>query len=88
MSNIEIVENLKLKKEILFKEIGKVIIGQKGIVEYLTISLLCRGHVLLIPGLAKTLLIKTLSDALETKFNRIQFTPDLMPSDITGHRNY
>ena len=86
MSNIEIVENLKLKKESLFKEIGKVIIGQKGIVEYLTISLLCRGHVLLegVPGLAKTLLIKTLSDALELKFNRIQFTPDLMPSDITG----
>jgi MoxR-like ATPase len=86
MSNIEIVENLKLKKESLFNEIGKVIIGQKGIVEYLTISLLCRGHVLLegVPGLAKTLLIKTLSDALELKFSRIQFTPDLMPSDITG----
>ena len=86
MSNIEIVENLKLKKESLFQEIGKVIIGQKGIVEYLNISLLCRGHVLLegVPGLAKTLLIKTLSDALELKFNRIQFTPDLMPSDITG----
>ncbi len=86
MGNIEIVENLKLKKESLFNEIGKIIIGQKGIVEYLFISLLCRGHVLLegVPGLAKTLLIKTLSDALELKFSRIQFTPDLMPSDITG----
>ena len=86
MNKIELVENLKNKKEILFSEIGKNIIGQKDIIDYLFISILCRGHVLLegVPGLAKTLLIKTLSDALELKFNRIQFTPDLMPSDITG----
>ncbi len=86
MNNIELVEKLKSKKELLFTEISKVIIGQHAIVEDLFISLLCRGHVLLegVPGLAKTLLIKTLSDALELKFNRIQFTPDLMPSDITG----
>ena len=86
MNKIELVENLKNKKEILFSEIGKNIIGQKDIIDYLFISILCKGHVLLegVPGLAKTLLIKTLSDALELKFNRIQFTPDLMPSDITG----
>jgi len=86
MNNIELVEKLQIKKQSLFDEIGKIIIGQRDIIEHLFISLLCRGHVLLegVPGLAKTLLIKTLSDALELKFNRIQFTPDLMPSDITG----
>ena len=86
MNNIELVEKLQNKKQLLFTEIGKVIIGQHDIIDHLFISLLCRGHVLLegVPGLAKTLLIKTLSDALELKFNRIQFTPDLMPSDITG----
>ena len=86
MNNIELVEKLQNKKKLLFSEIGKVIIGQYDIIDHLFISLLCRGHVLLegVPGLAKTLLIKTLSDALELKFNRIQFTPDLMPSDITG----
>ena len=66
--------------------VSKVIIGQKDVIDHLFIALLCRGHVLLegVPGLAKTLLIKTLSDVLDLKFNRIQFTPDLMPSDITG----
>jgi MoxR-like ATPase len=68
------------------KEIAKVIIGQDDIIEQLIISLFARGHVLLIgvPGLAKTLLIRTLAKALELKFNRIQFTPDLMPGDISG----
>ena len=86
MDNIQLVEKLHTDKEKLFQEIAKVIIGQKEIVEHLFISLLCRGHVLLegVPGLAKTLLIKTLSDAMDLSFNRIQFTPDLMPSDITG----
>jgi len=67
-------------------EIGKVIIGQDAIIEQLLVSLLARGHCLLIgvPGLAKTLLIKTLADVLDLKFSRIQFTPDLMPSDISG----
>lgn len=70
----------------LRKEIAKVIIGQDAIVEHLLIALLARGHCLLVgvPGLAKTLLIRTLSQVLDLKFNRIQFTPDLMPSDITG----
>ena len=67
-------------------EIGKVIIGQNEIIEQLLISLFSNGHCLLIgvPGLAKTLLIRTLARALDLKFHRIQFTPDLMPSDITG----
>ncbi len=67
-------------------EIGKVIVGQEQIIDQVFVSLLCRGHVLLVgvPGLAKTLLIRTLSDALHLDFSRIQFTPDLMPSDITG----
>ena len=86
MDNIQLVEKLQTDKDKLFQEISKIIIGQKEIVEHLFISLLCRGHVLLegVPGLAKTLLIKTLSDAMDLSFNRIQFTPDLMPSDITG----
>lgn len=68
------------------KEIGQVIIGQEDIIEQLLISIFAKGHVLLIgvPGLAKTLLIRTLSQALDLNFSRIQFTPDLMPGDITG----
>jgi len=86
MDNIQLIEKLNSDKEKLFNEISKVIIGQKEIIEQLFVSLLCKGHILLegVPGLAKTLLIKTLANALDLKFNRIQFTPDLMPSDITG----
>lgn len=71
---------------LLKKEIGKVIIGQEEVIEQLLISIFANGHSLLIglPGLAKTLLVKTISEVLDLKFNRIQFTPDLMPSDITG----
>jgi MoxR-like ATPase len=67
-------------------EISKVIVGQDAVVEQLLVALFSRGHCLLVgvPGLAKTLLIKTLADVLELSFSRIQFTPDLMPSDITG----
>ncbi|MAQ93901.1 MAG: AAA family ATPase [Rhodothermaceae bacterium] len=67
-------------------EVGRVVIGQEDAVEGLVVALLARGHALLVgvPGLAKTLLIRTLADALELSFRRIQFTPDLMPSDITG----
>jgi MoxR-like ATPase len=67
-------------------EIGKVIIGQNAIVEQLIIAMFARGHVLLIgvPGLAKTLLIRTLSRAMDLNFSRVQFTPDLMPGDISG----
>ena len=86
MENIKIVEDLNNSKDKLFDMISNVIIGQREIIDHLFIALLCRGHVLLegVPGLAKTLLIKTLAEALDLKFNRIQFTPDLMPSDITG----
>ncbi len=70
----------------LSTEISKKIIGQDEVIKMIFVCLLCRGHALLVgvPGLAKTLLIRTLADALELDFNRIQFTPDLMPSDITG----
>ena len=77
---------LNQKYKLLKEEIAKVIIGQDAVVEKLLISILCNGHSLLVgvPGLAKTLLIKTLSESLDLGFKRIQFTPDLMPSDITG----
>ncbi|HEX2026572.1 MAG TPA: MoxR family ATPase [Nitriliruptorales bacterium] len=67
-------------------EVGKVVVGQEGVVSGLVVALLVRGHVLLegAPGLAKTLLVKTLSAALDLQFKRVQFTPDLMPADITG----
>ncbi|MCX7937321.1 MAG: AAA family ATPase, partial [Chlorobi bacterium] len=67
-------------------QIARVIVGQERIIEQLLISLFARGHCLLVgvPGLAKTLLVRTLADTLDLKFSRIQFTPDLMPSDITG----
>ncbi|MCX7930644.1 MAG: AAA family ATPase, partial [Chlorobi bacterium] len=67
-------------------QIARVIVGQERIIEQLLISLFAQGHCLLVgvPGLAKTLLVRTLADTLDLKFSRIQFTPDLMPSDITG----
>ncbi len=79
-------EKLTQMKNDFMKEIGKVVIGQKDILEHLLIALLSQGHSLLVgvPGLAKTLIIKTLSDVLDLSFKRVQFTPDLMPSDITG----
>jgi MoxR-like ATPase len=80
------VEQLNSAYENIRKEIAKVIIGQDRVIELLLISLLSSGHCLLVgvPGLAKTLLISTLAGVMNLKFNRIQFTPDLMPSDITG----
>ena len=86
MDNIKIVQKLNDSRDELFDMISKVIVGQKEVINHLFVALLCRGHVLLegVPGLAKTLLIKTLADVLDLQFNRIQFTPDLMPSDITG----
>ena len=70
----------------LVSEIGKVIIGQRDVIDQMLAALFCGGHCLLVgvPGLAKTLLVKSLSEVLELSFKRIQFTPDLMPSDITG----
>ncbi len=84
--DVEAVEKLSLAVKQIKKEIAKVIVGQDQIINDLMVSLLARGHCLLVgvPGLAKTLLVKTLAEVLDLKFNRIQFTPDLMPSDITG----
>ncbi len=81
-----LAEALPVACKHLEKEISKVIVGQKEIIRNVLVCLLAQGHVLLIgvPGLAKTLLIRTLAKALELDFTRIQFTPDLMPSDITG----
>ena len=82
----ERMERLREARERVMGEGGKGIVGQREIVEQLLIALLCGGHCLLVgvPGLAKTLLINTLAKALDLSFSRIQFTPDLMPSDITG----
>jgi MoxR-like ATPase len=84
--DVELVEQLSDSVKNIKREIGKVIIGQEKIIDYFLIALLSKGHCLLVgvPGLAKTLLIKTLAEVLDLKFSRIQFTPDLMPSDITG----
>ena len=86
MSDVVAVNNLVEKYHQLKKEIGKVIIGQHEAVNFTLLSVFCGGHSLLIgvPGLAKTLLVNTVSDALGLNFKRIQFTPDLMPSDILG----
>jgi MoxR-like ATPase len=86
MKDLELVQELlKAKKEVV-QEIRKVIVGQDEVIENLLIALLCKGHCLFVgvPGLAKTLLVNTLSQTLSLGFSRIQFTPDLMPSDITG----
>ncbi len=84
--DVEEAQRLKEAYDSLRTEIAKVIIGQDAVIEHMLIALLSRGHCLLVgvPGLAKTLLIRTLAQVLDLKFNRIQFTPDLMPSDITG----
>ena len=81
-----VVEELSAAFHALSNEIGKVIVGQKDVVEQLLIGLFSRGHCLLVgvPGLAKTLLVSTLARILDLSFKRIQFTPDLMPADITG----
>ena len=86
MSDVEAVKDLVLKYDTLKIEIGKVIIGQHEAINFTLLSILCGGHSLLIgvPGLAKTLLVNSVSDALGLRFKRIQFTPDLMPSDILG----
>ncbi|MEE9161469.1 MAG: AAA family ATPase, partial [Candidatus Neomarinimicrobiota bacterium] len=86
MGNLELIKQLHASRKRLLDNVGKVIVGQRDILEHLFVAMLCSGHVLLegVPGLAKTLIIKTLSEVLDLSFSRIQFTPDLMPSDITG----
>ncbi len=85
-SDAEAVDALSAAFKNLRQEIGKVIVGQEDVVKKVLLCIFCDGHSLLVgvPGLAKTLLVKTISDALDLGFKRIQFTPDLMPSDITG----
>ncbi|HYM81838.1 MAG TPA: MoxR family ATPase [Candidatus Limnocylindria bacterium] len=85
-SDLKAVEALKRGRDRILGELRKVIVGQDGVVDQLLTALFANGHVLLVgvPGLAKTLLISSLARVLDLKFSRIQFTPDLMPSDITG----
>src|SRR5882724_2650934 len=84
--DLEAVREMAEARRAIATEIGKRIVGQEAVIEHLLISLFARGHCLFVgvPGLAKTMLIHTLSDVLDLSFGRIQFTPDLMPSDITG----
>ena len=85
-NDIELLENLHGSRDKFLSEIGNTIIGQIDVLNHILIALFCKGHTLIVgvPGLAKTLMIKTISDLLDLNFRRIQFTPDLMPSDITG----
>src|SRR5437667_3415505 len=85
-SDVEVLESLRKAHKLMRAEIGKIIIGQEKVLDQLLMAIFCRGHALLVgvPGLAKTLMVSTLSQALDMTFKRIQFTPDLMPTDITG----
>jgi len=86
MSDVTAIQNLVQKRAELKKEIAKIIVGQEAVIDQLLLCVFSGGHALLIgvPGLAKTLMVNTLSEALGLHFKRIQFTPDLMPSDILG----
>ncbi len=88
MSNqdLQLLKKLASAQQTFLKEIGRTIIGQSDILDHILIALICKGHTLLVgvPGLAKTLMIKSMAELLDVNFSRIQFTPDLMPSDITG----
>jgi MoxR-like ATPase len=85
-ADLQAVANLKMAHQAIKNELAKVIVGQEAVIDELLISIFTRSHALLVgvPGLAKTLLISTLAQGLNLSFKRIQFTPDLMPSDITG----
>src|SRR5262249_19253107 len=85
-SDVQLLETLRVAHKRLRNEIGKIIIGQEAVLDQLLMAIFCRGHALLVgvPGLAKTLMVSTLAQALDLTFKRIQFTPDLMPTDITG----
>jgi MoxR-like ATPase len=88
MGNVDVqtLESLRSAHHSMRAEIGKIIIGQDAVLDQLLMAIFCRGHALLVgvPGLAKTLMVSTLAQALDLSFKRIQFTPDLMPTDITG----
>jgi MoxR-like ATPase len=85
-TDLQAVEQLRTAHHQLRQEIGRVIVGQEEVLDQLLMAIFCRGHALLmgVPGLAKTLMVSTLAQALDLTFKRIQFTPDLMPTDITG----
>ncbi len=85
-NDLEVVRALNEAYTELTERVARVIVGQQAVVEQMLVAVFCRGHALLmgVPGLAKTLLVRTLSDVLNLSFKRIQFTPDLMPADITG----
>jgi len=84
--DVDLLERAAEVSDAMRKEVAKRIVGQREVIDELLVALLANGHVLLVgvPGLAKTLLVQTLADALDLEFSRIQFTPDLMPTDITG----
>ena len=85
-NDLQAVQKLNDAYRLVTEQLGRVIVGQQHVIEELLIAIFARGHCLLVgvPGLAKTLMIRTLADALRLQFSRIQFTPDLMPADITG----
>src|SRR3954452_13259230 len=85
-SDMQMLESLRRAHKQMRAEVGKIIIGQDVVLDQLLMAIFCRSHALLVgvPGLAKTLMVSTLAQALDMTFKRIQFTPDLMPSDITG----
>lgn len=84
--DLELVEKITQARKLILEELHKIIVGQDRVIEHLLISLFARGHSLIVgvPGLAKTLLVSSLAQILDLEFKRIQFTPDLMPSDVTG----
>ncbi len=88
--DVELLERTSDVMESMRVEVRKRIVGQREVIDEMLVALLANGHALLVgvPGLAKTLLVQTVADALDLDFSRIQFTPDLMPTDITGHGGY
>ena len=85
---VRAIEELMESQELIVAQLKKVIIGQEDVINQMLMALFAGGHCLVegVPGLAKTLMIKTLAQILKLQFKRIQFTPDLMPADIIGHR--
>ncbi|MEO0477116.1 MAG: MoxR family ATPase, partial [Planctomycetota bacterium] len=85
-ANTDLIQEVSQAAKGLKEQVGQIVVGQDEVIEQLFICLFTRGHGLLVgvPGLAKTLLVSTVAQTLSLQFNRIQFTPDLMPSDITG----
>ena len=80
------MDDLRQRTDRVLAELKKVVVGQEEVLEHLLVALLCEGHVLLegVPGTGKTLMVKLLARCLDLRFNRVQFTPDLMPSDVIG----